>query len=222
MRALAGFSSSRERLPAQQNRCAVNFVTTGQARPVGACGACRRREDGRLTHLNARKLRHLVGTKAVRPAVLEVPRKPPSRTEDAAHLARTAPRHASVNVSPAASCVRLCPERGANAAASTRGNAAARLTAGDSLTSLTTLGSAHPSQASCGGVQTQHQHGAHACSRAWNMGSVAGAGDTAWKARGEVRGGRSRRWALSGGLTRAPREGTIRHSRWHARAPARL
>ena len=159
-----------ERLPAQQNRCAVNFVTTGQARPVGACGACRRREDGRLTHLNARKLRHLVGTKAVRPAVLEVPRKPPSRTEDAAHLARTAPRHASVNVSPAASCVRLCPERGANAAASTRGNAAARLTAGDSLTSLTTLGSAHPSQASCGGVQTQHQHGAHACSRAWNMG----------------------------------------------------
>ena len=51
-----------ERLPAQQNRCAVNFVTTGQARPVGACGACRRREDGRLAHLNARKLRHLVGT----------------------------------------------------------------------------------------------------------------------------------------------------------------
>jgi len=51
-----------ERLPAQQNRCAVNFVTTGQARPVGACGACRRREAGRLAHLNARKLRHLVGT----------------------------------------------------------------------------------------------------------------------------------------------------------------
>lgn len=75
----------------QPSRTVVQSISSQLGKPVRwcPCGAYRRRADGRLTHVNARKLRHLVGTKAVRPAVLEVPRKPPSRTEDAAHLART-------------------------------------------------------------------------------------------------------------------------------------